>query len=377
LPFGYRGPYIPTMTVRLVAHYHVRSDASSIAARAEAIAAEQSVEMPVSAIDDRTVLDEIVGRVESIGELGDGQFEVRIGLAPSTTGFEPGQLLNMLFGNTSIQNDVMLADADFPEAFVAAFKGPHSGLDGLRTRVKASSRALTCSALKPQGLPPSDLAKIAGQLAAGGIDYIKDDHGLADQSYSRFKDRVTACADAVAESSARTGVATRYLPSVSGNLDSLRQQMRHVIMSGLDAVLIAPMIVGLPNFHTLVRENPDIAFMTHPAMAGAARIAPSFLLGKLFRLLGADATVFPNFGGRFAYSPEECRRLAATALAPWPSIRPTVPVPAGGMSIERVDEMLDFYGTDVMLLIGGSLLAARERLSQETARFVEAVRRHG
>ena len=148
-------------------------------------------------------------------------------------------------------------------------------------------------------------------------------------------------------------------------------------MAGLDAVLIAPMIVGLPNFHTLAKENPDIAFMTHPAMAGAARIVPSFLLGKLFRLLGADASVFPNFGGRFAYSKEECARLAATALAPWPSIRPAVPVPAGGMSIERVDEMLDFYGADVMLLIGGSLLAARERLTQETARFVEAVRRHG
>ena len=365
------------MTARLVAHYHVRSDAQSIAARADAIAAEQSVEMPVSAIDDRTVLEEIVGRVEAIEDLGEGVFEVRIGLAPSTTGFEPGQLLNMLFGNTSIQDDVTLVDADFPVVFAAAFQGPRSGLDGLRARVKAPARALTCSALKPQGLSPSALAKIAGQLADGGIDYIKDDHGLADQSYSRFNDRVAACADAVAESSTRTGVPTRYLPSVNGNLDSLRQQIRHVIMAGLDAVLIAPMIVGLPNFHTLAKENPDIAFMTHPAMAGAARIVPSFLLGKLFRLLGADASVFPNFGGRFAYSKEECARLAATALAPWPSIRPAVPVPAGGMSIERVDEMLDFYGADVMLLIGGSLLAARERLTQETARFVEAVRRHG
>jgi len=365
------------MTARLVAHYHVRSDAQSIAGRANAIAAEQSVEMPVSAIDDRTVLDEIVGRVESIAELGAGLFEVRIGLAPSTTGFEPGQLLNMLFGNTSIQDDVVLVDADFPVSFVTAFKGPRSGLDGLRARVKAPARALTCSALKPQGLPPSELARIAGQLADGGIDYIKDDHGLADQAYSRFSDRVAACADAVAESSARTGVVTRYLPSVSGNLDSLRRQMRQVIMSGLDAVLVAPMIVGLPSFHTLAKENPDIAFMTHPAMAGASRIAPSFLLGKLFRLLGADATVFPNFGGRFAYSAEECKRLATAALAPWPPVRPSVPVPAGGMSVERVDEMLDFYGTDVMLLIGGSLLAARERLTQETARFVEAVRRRG
>ena len=50
-----------------------------------------------------------------------------------------------------------------------------------------------------------------------------------------------------------------------------------------------------------------------------------------------------------------------------------VPVPAGGMTVDRVPEMLEFYGTDVMLLIGGGLLAARERLTEETAAFVRKV----
>ena len=36
--------------------------------------------------------------------------------------------------------------------------------------------------------------------------------------------------------------------------------------------------------------------------------------------------------------------------------------------------MLDFYGSEVMLLIGGALLEARERLTQETAAFVETVK---
>ena len=51
-----------------------------------------------------------------------------------------------------------------------------------------------------------------------------------------------------------------------------------------------------------------------------------------------------------------------------------MPVPAGGMTIDRVAEMLDFYGSEVMLLIGGALLEARERLTQETAAFVETVK---
>ena len=182
-----------------------------------------------------------------------------------------------------------------------------------------------------------------------------------------------AIAEAVANAAARTGTPTRYLPSLNGNLDSLRQQAVLCRSCGLDTVLIAPLIAGLAQFHTLVKENPDIAFVTHPTMAGA-RIMPSFLLGKLFRLLGSDATIFPNHGGRFGYTPEECKRLASFALQDWLGVKPCVPVPAGGMSLERICEIVDFYGADVMLLIGGSLLSTHERITQETARYVEAVR---
>ena len=46
------------------------------------------------------------------------------------------------------------------------------------------------------------------------------------------------------------------------------------------------------------------------------------------------------------------------------------------MTVRRVGEMLDFYGADVMLLIGGALLEARERLTEETAAFVVEVKRY-
>lgn len=357
---------------RLVAHYRVRSDARSIEARAGALALEQSVELPLDAIDDPKVRADIVGRVESVEDAGDGTFRVRIGLAAATTGLEAGQLMNMLFGNSSIQDDVMLEDAEFPPELTAAFGGARQGMDGLRRRCGAEGRAMTCSALKPQGFAPARLAELARRMAEGGIDVVKDDHGLADQDYSPFAARVPACARAVRAS----GGHARYAPSLSGDLDSLRAQVRLARDEGLDTALIAPLIVGLPAFHTLVREFPDIAWIAHPAMAGAARVSPPFLLGKLFRLLGADATIFPNHGGRFGYSPETCLEIAETARAPWQGIRPCVPVPAGGMRLDRVAEMLDFYGRDVMLLIGGDLLAARERLGEAAAAFATEVAGH-
>jgi ribulose-bisphosphate carboxylase large chain len=360
---------------RFHAIYHVRSDARSIEARAQAIAVEQSVEMPLSAIEDQSILDEIVGKVEAISDLGSGTFAVRIALARATAGNDAGQLINMLFGNTSLQEDAVLQDAEFPDDVVAAFGGPNTGLAGLRDRAGAGERALTCSALKPQGLSPARLAALAARFAFGGIDYIKDDHGLADQSYSPFAARCEAVAKALRES----GAHARYVPSLTGDLDALRAQIAAAKSAGIDTVMVQPMIMGLSNFSRLVAENRDIAFFAHPTLAGAARIAPPFLFGKVFRMLGADALVFPNHGGRFGYTPDTCRAIAGAALAEWHGLKPAVPVPAGGMIIHRVAEMLDFYGSEVMLLIGGALLDARERLTQETAAFVETVKgyRHG
>jgi len=326
--------------------------------------------MPLSAIEDQQILDGIVGKVEAISHVGNGTFAVRIALARATAGNDAGQLVNMLFGNTSLQEDVTLHDAEFPDDMVAAFGGPSIGLAGLRTRAGAAGRALTCSALKPQGLSPMRLGELAARFARGGIDYIKDDHGLADQSYSPFAARC----EAVMKALRKTGARARYVPSLSGDLDALRAQIGAARNAGVDTVMVQPMIMGLSNFARLAAENRDMAFFAHPTLAGAARIAPQFLFGKIFRMLGADALVFPNHGGRFGYTPETCRAIAETALAEWHGLKPAVPVPAGGMTTNRVGEMLDFYGSEVMLLIGGALLQARERLTQETAAFVAKVK---
>ena len=117
------------MHPRLQAIYLVRCDAPAIEERARAIAVEQSVEMPLSAIADDFVRSQIVGRVEGITERQDRLFAVRISLAAETAGRDPGQLVNMLFGNTSIHDDVVLHDVELPAEFVRAFEGPRHGIE--------------------------------------------------------------------------------------------------------------------------------------------------------------------------------------------------------------------------------------------------------
>jgi ribulose-bisphosphate carboxylase large chain len=211
---------------------------------------------------------------------------------------------------------------------------------------------------------------LAERFALGGLDFVKDDHGLADQDYSRFADRLRACAAGVARGSRTVGHRTRYIPSLTGNLDQLRAQALLARQHGLDCALIAPMVAGLPSVQALVADFPDIAFFAHPSMSGL-RIAPDLLIGKLFPLIGADAVIFPNHGGRFGYSPEMCRSLAGHARH-----AAALPVPAGGMTLGRTAEVLDFYGPDTMLLIGGDLLLARDRIAQAAAAFARAVADH-
>ena len=356
------------MAERLIATYHVRSEPGAIAARAQGIAVEQSVEMPLSAIEEPSILTDIVGQVEEITDLGDSLFAVRIALAAATVGDDPGQLLNMLFGNTSLHEDVTLADVHLSPTLAASFPGPRHGIAGLRARADAKTRALTCSALKPQGLAPTALADLAARFARGGVDYIKDDHGLADQDFSPFAQRVPIIAAALRRTAQETGRLTHYVPSLSGDLDNMRRQAGIARDAGLGTIMLAPMIAGVATLRTLARDFPEIAIFAHPALGGAARIAPDLLIGKLLPGFGADAVIFPTHGGRFGYSPATCHALADNARA-----LGAMPVPAGGMTLARVPEILDFYGPQTMLLIGGSLLDAKARLTEETALFVAAV----
>src|SRR5262249_7588592 len=153
---------------------------------------------------------------------------------------------------------------------------------------------------------------------------------------SPFAARVEAVAAALRTVAQSGGRAARYVPSLSGDLDAMRAQIARAKDVGIDTVMVAPMIAGLSNFHRLVRETPPVALLAHPPMGGAARFVPALLLGTLFRVLGAAAVVFPNYGGRFGYSPDTCRALARAALDERDGLRPAVPMPAGGMTTDRV-----------------------------------------
>jgi ribulose-bisphosphate carboxylase large chain len=360
--------------------YLVRADPAEIEARAEALLLEQTVELPRAAVRDAGVRARALGCVERIEQREPGVHRVVLTQPLASTALDPAQLLNVLFGNSSLRPDVALSDVELPDEAFGAFPGPRLGVTGWRALTGVADRPLVATALKPMGLGPEALGTLCRTLAGAGLDVVKDDHGLADHAFCPFEARVEACLRAVEDAARETGRAALYIPNLIGTPARVLRQLEFARLAGVRAAMISPMLVGLPLLHQLATEAGDasaagLAILAHPAFGGALRISEVLLLGKLFRWYGADAVIFPHSGGRFTYPLETCRALAAEMRRPHPRVRPALPVPAGGMSLDRVPELVRFYGRDSMLLIGGSLYAAGERIGERARALVDAVAR--
>ena len=322
-------------------------------------------------------LDRVLPELLEIEETEAGSSLVRVAYPAVTSALDASQLLNVLFGNSSLLPGLSLVDVDFPDEMLVAFGGPRRGVAGLREATGRDEGALTCTALKPMGLRPDELARLAALFARAGIDVIKDDHGLADHPFCPWEERVRACQEAVAATNAREGTRALYAPNLCGAPTEVTRQAALASGLGARAAMVEPMLAGVGTLHALACSSDESLLLAHPALGGACAIAPELLLGRLFRLFGADAVIYPHHGGRFAYSEQRCRALARRLRETWGPLRPAMPVPAGGMSVERVDELLAFYGDDVMLLLGGSLYLAGDELEARARDFVEKVRRGG
>jgi ribulose-bisphosphate carboxylase large chain len=345
--------------------YHLRGTPAEARERALELCNEQTVEFPGDLLGrfDPAVATEVVGRLEALAPLDPGRHAATVSFATETVGGpDLPQLLNVLFGNTSLKPGVRVEQIELSDGMLSTLHGPRLGRQGLRELLGVQGRPLLCSALKPMGLSAAELAQIAGRLALGGIDLIKDDHGLANQPFCPFDERVQRCAAAVAEANARTGGHTLYFPNVTAPADRLVERARRARELGAGGLLVAPALVGPDSVRRLADDDLiGLPIMAHPALLGSYLVAPDqglscrVLLGQLMRLAGADAVIFPHHGGRFSFTPQDCREIAEGATCAMGPLRPLLPVPAGGINLARVPELCAFYGDEVILLIGGDL----------------------
>ncbi len=346
--------------------------------KARDIAFEQTVELPSDCITPE-LAQAVVGQVEEVERMGGDVWSAVISYPPGTVSRDVTQLFNLLFGNISLKSGVLLTEVDLTDELLSHLPGPSFGIDGLRRICTVvESRPLSCTALKPLGLTTEKLAELCYQFALGGIDIIKDDHGLANQDPAPFTERVKRCQDAVQRANRETGGHSVYFPNLASRRSEFDEDIVLLQSLGIKGVLVSPLLIGLESV-TYLAETSGLAVLTHPALSGAFfhpdhGITPELLLGKLFRVIGSDGVIYPNVGGRFVLTQATCLAINANLRAPLGEIRPVFPVPAGGIDVEQVPYWIDQYGPDTIFLIGASLYRQRD-LVTGAAQMAQALRR--
>ncbi len=347
---------------RITATYRIMGDAARAREVGTHISVEQTVEFPFDLLPPGDIPDHIVGRVTEILAAGELAHDVSVTYAAEIAGGDLVQLLNVVFGNVSLLPGVRLIALELPTAVSRCFRGPRFGVEGIRTRVHALHRPLLSSALKPLGLGAKELARVAGALARGGVDLIKDDQGLADQAFGRFHERVRACGAEVAEANAAAGSHALYFANVTTRADLVVPRAHEAKALGATGLLVCPALVGFDVMRALADDDElGLPVMAHPSFIGSHVAGPhsgighGLLFGTIQRLAGADVSVFPSFGGRFAFTRGECRDIAAACLAPLGAMRRALPAPGGGLTAQTLRAATDTYGIEAAYLVGGEL----------------------
>lgn len=330
-------------------------------AKAEDICLEQTVEFPGDLVPEGIIRNHVFGRIESLQPWDTESFKAVISYAVEIAAGELTQFLNVVFGNSSIKPGIRVEHLDLPGSLLSRFKGPRFGREGIRRLVNVPKRPLLSTALKPMGLSSKELADLAYQFALGGIDIIKDDHGLSNQCYSPFEERISLCTEAVRRGNKESGQGSIYVANITAPHSEVMKRARIAKDAGAGGLMVAPGIIGLD----LMRELADddsvaLPILTHPALQGSFvtsqnGISHGVIFGQLARLAGADATIFPNFGGRFSFSREECEEIVKGTVVPMGLVKTIFPAPGGGMSLDKIPDMLETYGKDLIFLIGGGL----------------------
>ena len=360
--------------------YQIQSDSKSEAQRrAEQICIEQTVEMPLEALSEHS--KSFTGSISSLNQIKDNYWIAEIDFPNKLIGNDLTQFLNILFGNISLHHGIKILDVEDTILRNIA-NGPAFGIKGIRKTLKTENRALSCTALKPLGLQTSELAERAYLFASGGIDIIKDDHGLTNQDMAPFRARVAACIRAVRKGEQNSGKRTLYFPNITTSPSGLFQRFEEAIELGADGVLISPQLTGLEMMKEIADKN-ILPVMAHPSFSGSYTIhpnhgfSPDLYYGKLWRLFGADSVIYPNAGGRFSFNEDVCHEINLQLRRDYNHpIRKSFPVPAGGIDRGNIDKWIKKYGIDTILLIGGSLYLHPQGIKKAASDFHQILKKH-
>jgi ribulose-bisphosphate carboxylase large chain len=260
-----------------------------------------------------------------------------------------------------------LLDITFPPAFLARYHGPQFGVSGTRRLCSVESRPLIGTIIKPSvGLTAEITGELVAQLAAGGIDFIKDDELQANGPHCPFNQRLDAVMRAINKHADKTGKKVMYAANITGELDEMLERQAKVRALGGTCAMVSLNSVGLPALHAL-RSASEVAIHGHRNGWGIYSRSPAIGMSyvayqKFWRLAGVDHMHVNGLSNKFCESDESVIQSARECLTPMFDVPgrgcEIMPVFSSGQSAKQAPDTFRSLGSaDLIFACGGGIMA--------------------
>lgn len=298
--------------------------------------------------------------------------------------WEEGSIPNLLsgaagniFGMKALKN-LRLIDISFPKAYLKHFHGPSASTKEIKRYFKIKKRPLLGAVPKPKiGYSAKEHAwKVGLDTWLGGFDCVKDDENLANQKFNRFYERVRELAKARDKAESETGeVKDAFINVTAPSLKELERRILAVFDHGFRYFMIDVVVSGFTAVQTAADLSHDLGMFIHGhrAMHAAFTRNPKHgismpFIAKLSRLAGINqihtGTVVGKLEGKREESLTSAKHLRESKYSEelpynlsqdWGRLKNAFPVASGGLHPGIVPDVLDIYGSELVLLVSGGI----------------------
>ncbi|MFB6092062.1 MAG: type III ribulose-bisphosphate carboxylase [Haloquadratum sp.] len=282
--------------------------------------------------------------------------------------FEPGsmpQILSCIAGNImgmKAVDTIRLVDCVWPEGVATSFPGPQFGSSVRQAVFDVDDRPILATVPKPKvGFSPERHAEVGYEAWTGGVDLLKDDENLTDQSFNPFHDRLTESLAQRDRAEDETGEPKSYLVNVTADTTTMLDRVDAVAAAGCEYVMVDVITTGWAAVQS-VRERCEkhgLAIHAHRAMHAAFDRLPRHgvamrVLAQIARLVGVDQLHTGTTGlGKLAN--EDTVGINAWLRSDLYGLADVLPVASGGLHPGLVPRLLDATGTNVCVQAGGGI----------------------
>ena len=260
-----------------------------------------------------------------------------------------------------------LLDIALPPAFRDRYPGPQFGVPGTRQLAGVPKLPLVGTIIKPSvGLSPDATAAMVVQLAAGGIDFIKDDELQSNGPHCPLEARVKAVMAVLNAHAEKTGKKVMFAFNITGEIDEMRAHHDIVLAHGGTCVMASLNSIGLPGV-TALRRHSQLPIHAHRNGWGMLGRSPALGMSfvafqKFHRLAGIDQVHVNGIRNKFCEPDDSVIASARACLTPMfdgPNRGCEVmPVFSSGQwAGQAIDTYKAIQSTDLIYACGGGIVA--------------------